>query len=239
MVVIGVASFAIIFARAISEVLTEDLSTRYRRLAISVSVGVAVLIGIILLVAGEFVTAMYLPVVVFALLLMTFTRARTERQRNLERLQRVVDEHPELESAFQNHWLFKRQMKKIEKAARTEDRTEALRNGGRYLHMMNVALEHLAAPPSMQRAHLEKLGTAPSVDDLVLEFDDVVVLVPHMVDASLLTNGQATAIQDVDSKLKTMSKTKNPDLWRIDALDHSREWEEVRELARRALDELR
>lgn len=103
---------------------------------------------------------------------------------------------------------------------------------------MYEALEHLAAPAPEQVAYLRKLGSAPCADELALELNDEVVMVPQFVGEGLLSHRQAELVQAVDEKLDEMSGMHQAHLWDEDALLGRPEWEEVRRLAAAALAEL-
>jgi hypothetical protein len=96
------------------------------------------------------------------------------------------------------------------------------------LELQNV-LANLAAPAAEQIAYLERLGVLPLIDELALEFDDIVGLVPQLVEEGHLTADQATAISAIDHMLSEMSD--RHDLWTTDALLDHPAWQEVRRLA--------
>ena len=94
---------------------------------------------------------------------------------------------------------------------------------------LSEVLGRLAAPASEQVSYLTKLGVLPLVDELALELDDLIGLVPQLVEHGRVTQEQTKAIYAVDHKLPEMSKRK--DLWTELALREQPEWEEVRRLA--------
>lgn len=92
----------------------------------------------------------------------------------------------------------------------------------------------LAAPPEEQLAHLKLIGCAPCVDELALEFDDVLPRgVP--VEGLALTKEQLGGIQVVHTQLEAMSGPQNEELWQPAALSTRDEWKQLRNAASRAL----
>lgn len=96
------------------------------------------------------------------------------------------------------------------------------------------ALARLAAPAAEQRAYVRALGTAPCIDELALEFDDMYVVKPLMLSRGALSTAETVPLDAVDALLKAMSGRHQAVLWDLDALDKP-EWARVRELARSAL----
>ncbi|WP_394613781.1 hypothetical protein JNUCC0626_28245 [Lentzea sp. JNUCC 0626] len=84
-------------------------------------------------------------------------------------------------------------------------------------------VRRLALPAQAQREYLESIGTAPSADELALQFDDV----KH----HLLRQGPETVAvaERIDALLDEMSGP-GP-VWHVDALAESPQWAEVRGLA--------
>ncbi|MGW6444825.1 hypothetical protein [Lentzea sp. NPDC055074] len=84
-------------------------------------------------------------------------------------------------------------------------------------------VRRLAMPAEAQRSYLESIGTAPSADELALEFDDVLHHLRGL-------DAEAVALAErIDALLDTMSGP-SP-VWRVDALACSPQWASVRELA--------
>ena len=99
------------------------------------------------------------------------------------------------------------------------------------------AVRRLAASPEGQQAYLRQLGTAPSTDELALEFSDALMLEKGLLDDVV----RAAAVQ-LDEQLAGMSGPQHEELWTLAALHTSEEWARVRELAAETLrrdDELR
>ncbi|MBW6435351.1 hypothetical protein KZ829_16560 [Actinoplanes hulinensis] len=93
----------------------------------------------------------------------------------------------------------------------------------------------LALEADAQVAWLEKLGAAPSADELALEFDDGLRLAPIFVQRGWLNDTVMPALTRLDDQLGAMSGEPNADLWHVDALADRAEWDRVRTLARAAL----
>ncbi|GGN65852.1 hypothetical protein GCM10010112_27660 [Actinoplanes lobatus] len=93
----------------------------------------------------------------------------------------------------------------------------------------------LALEADAQTAWLQRLGTAPSADELACEFDDGFRLAPTFIERGWLSGTAIPALTQLDDQLSAMSGNPNADLWHIDALPHRAEWNRVRTLARAAL----
>lgn len=84
-------------------------------------------------------------------------------------------------------------------------------------------VRRLALPAAAQRNYLEAIGTAPSADELALEFDDVR---PHLTG---LDPEAVVLVDRIDALLDSMSGP-SP-LWHVDALERSPQWASLRVLA--------
>ena len=91
---------------------------------------------------------------------------------------------------------------------------------------LRVAVARLAAPASEQEAYLRNLGTAPSVDELALEFSDAL-----MVDKGSLEQAVRDIALQLDDQLSAMSGPQYENLWTLAALQSRPEWVSIRELA--------
>ncbi|MGW6936292.1 hypothetical protein ACWGE0_39965 [Lentzea sp. NPDC054927] len=88
-------------------------------------------------------------------------------------------------------------------------------------------VRRLAMPADAQRAWLESIGTAPSADELALEFDDA-------RQGPLTSSTEAAvAVARIDRLLDAMSGP-SP-VWHVDALADAPQWAEVRALAQEVL----
>ncbi len=100
-------------------------------------------------------------------------------------------------------------------------------------------LNTLASSAEDQQKYLERSGTAPSADELALELDDFVPMLPSAVDDGVFSEEQAAAIRQLSDFTASFSGKENAALWRVDQLASASQWEEVRRLARKALELLR
>ena len=94
-------------------------------------------------------------------------------------------------------------------------------------------VERLSSPSERQAAYLEELGTAPSSDELDMEFDDVYQAAKSRIE------GRARELADeLNGLLDSMSGEEKEHLWTVEALASEAEWERVREVAAALLREL-
>lgn len=96
----------------------------------------------------------------------------------------------------------------------------------------SVAL--LALPSVDQRKILVDLGVAPSVDELALLFDDVVVLLPAFEEAGWLNAGELVQLREIERLLSALTDTGRSEVWDVEALDGS-SWNAIRDRAQRFL----
>lgn len=101
------------------------------------------------------------------------------------------------------------------------------------------SLEVLASSAADQVMHLERLGSAPSADELALELDDFVVMLPAAVSDGVVSDEQSAAVRRVSDFTASFSGRENAALWHVDQLRSAWQWNEVRRLARVALQLLR
>lgn len=94
------------------------------------------------------------------------------------------------------------------------------------------AVQHLSMPADEQIAYLESLGMQGCVDELGLEFDDVMLFVQTLKTTSYLTDQQIDCLDQLNECLISMSGQEKPALWTYEALLKSAEWNRVRTLAR-------
>jgi hypothetical protein len=94
----------------------------------------------------------------------------------------------------------------------------------------------LAAPWDEQRAYLERLfGKRLTVDELGLEFDDIVPVALAQGRHGGLSDEALRAVRDLNEQLTAMSDRPDPRLWTVDGLRESPDWARVRTLAQSAL----
>ncbi|HYF02319.1 MAG TPA: hypothetical protein VEC36_03005 [Patescibacteria group bacterium] len=101
---------------------------------------------------------------------------------------------------------------------------------------LKEALKNLAANSSEQKAYLEKLGTAPSADELALEFDDIYLPLKSWIEGGSvkLPPNLILKLEEVDNLLEKMSGPQNAKLWDVKSLS-SNEWNHIRRIAGEAL----
>jgi hypothetical protein len=96
------------------------------------------------------------------------------------------------------------------------------------------AVAMLSEPAEVQVSYLERLGTAPSADELALELDDIL----PAVRARLPPDAQS-AVLHLHAQVKKLSGPVHHHLWTVDALRQAPEWLEIRRVAQLALGQLR
>lgn len=87
-------------------------------------------------------------------------------------------------------------------------------------------LARLAAPADLQIEYLTRLGVAPLIDELALEFDDIFKPLAHRIDGRPGWKNALASLRELDSSLDSDQLP-----WTIDDLRESRDWEEIRRLA--------
>jgi hypothetical protein len=95
---------------------------------------------------------------------------------------------------------------------------------------LREALVRLRSSAKDQEAYLRQLGTAPSADELALEFSDALGVLEGQLDEPAFA-----AASRLDRYLEDMSGSEHAELWTINALHAAPEWAHVRELAEEAL----
>lgn len=96
---------------------------------------------------------------------------------------------------------------------------------------LREALLRLAEPPEIQVTYLQKINVWPSADELALELDDLIRLVPEAMKRGEISGEEEIAIRRVDTFLAAMSTPDNESLWDASQLEIAKEWEQVRHLA--------
>lgn len=97
------------------------------------------------------------------------------------------------------------------------------------------AVRRLASSADEQRAYVEQLGTAPSVDELALELDDAFAGGrTEFLQHAPFSAEALEAVGRLNDHLSAFSGSSNGDLWRVSSLNAG-EWETTRRLAREAL----
>ncbi|MFD7584694.1 hypothetical protein ACFV84_04580 [Kitasatospora sp. NPDC059811] len=90
----------------------------------------------------------------------------------------------------------------------------------------------IGCPPARQLEYIktERVG----VDEIALQFDDVLNLVQGAVDEGSLSPEILELLLPIDSQLKEMTESKE-DLWDDESLSEASEWDELRLAAQQAL----
>lgn len=102
------------------------------------------------------------------------------------------------------------------------------------LALLRRTIGVLASPADAQVHYLQALGTAPSLDELALEFDDAFGPLRHVMDDVGLSHTARERVADLDRVLTSMSDSGDVALWRLSALTDPR-WDHVRRLSREVL----
>lgn len=95
----------------------------------------------------------------------------------------------------------------------------------------------LALPFDNQVAWLSSLGLGDPefVDELALELEDAARLSRQFEEAGWVPSEVRRAVIELDALLRERSGEAHADFWRLTALRDSSDWEQVRELALKAL----
>lgn len=98
-----------------------------------------------------------------------------------------------------------------------------------------------ALPADQQRQWLNSLGlpgTAGIADELALEFNDGIRLLPQFVEHGWIPSQAAARLGELDAVLEAMSGAENAALWQVPVLDTADEWADIRTRATAILCEL-
>ena len=68
-------------------------------------------------------------------------------------------------------------------------------------------------------------------DELALTYNDCFLLVDQMAKAGLLNERQLARLKELDGALEQMSEKESEELWTLDALKKSSEWQDIRLIA--------
>ena len=94
------------------------------------------------------------------------------------------------------------------------------------------SVARLSWPAAAQIHLLGMRGLLPSTDELALELNDLVGVLPQFVANGWLSEADASAITELDEMLGRISGAERSNLWTAQALEESSEWEAVRRAAR-------
>lgn len=98
-------------------------------------------------------------------------------------------------------------------------------------------LSVLASSADEQLNYLEKLGDVP-VDELALEFDDIVNVVLTDLKKEVITQKQYLCIKALDARFSELSGEENLSFWTENALYNDLRWQEIRDMAATCLEGL-
>ncbi len=217
---------------------SAEITTRFRRVAIGVSLVLALVFGIGTMVTGGLFWAIGAAMFVFGFSSLAFTRYQADRLSERERIRSYWRSHVEAGEDVGDDWLYGGKIYHFGDEEREWKQEQLACRWPTELNRIRHALEPLAASPDEQRVYLAKFGSPLGLADLSLRFEDVVKKLQLMVRAALLSHNQAELIKAVGQRREEMNADGESDLWEIDALGRSHEWAEVRRLTRHALEEL-
>jgi hypothetical protein len=100
-----------------------------------------------------------------------------------------------------------------------------------HLNMLVQSLQLLAADYEEQVKALPEFVDVP--DEIALTFNEAYLLIENFDKEGLMTTSQKMDLRQIDSALEQMSK--GEDVWTLNALKTSSQWEDVRLLASNAL----
>lgn len=109
---------------------------------------------------------------------------------------------------------------------------------GVYLARLVRSTAVLALPAEGQITWIMSLGfprESVRADELTLDFDDGVRLIPQLVAAGWLRDAAAERLREIENLLTLMSEQGNGHLWTVEALETAAEWQAVRAAALAAL----
>jgi hypothetical protein len=96
-------------------------------------------------------------------------------------------------------------------------------------------IQVLAQSAEKQIVYLQELGSGDCADELALELEDIIGVLPKLQETGFITAEQANLIRALDEQLNRMSQEGNIDTWTANGLLSSEEWEEVRKRANAVL----
>lgn len=99
-----------------------------------------------------------------------------------------------------------------------------------FIESLLKILKILASGSAEQLRYLKSIGGA-SIDELALEFEELVLLAPSKFEVGDITQTQFSSIKLLNQKLDEFSGDDKASYWTESALIEKSEWEEVRKLA--------
>ena len=106
------------------------------------------------------------------------------------------------------------------------------------LNQLKAAVARLASSATDQIEYLRKIKTYPSADELALEFHDFALSRLHLQTQCAISSDALSLISALDEKLDSFSGESHSNDWDASALESSRNWAEVRSIAKQLLDAL-
>lgn len=106
------------------------------------------------------------------------------------------------------------------------------------LDQLRAAVSRLASPAPDQIEYLRTIKTYPSADELALEFHDLALLRSRLQTEHAISSQALSLVVALDEKLSSFSGESQADIWDASALESSRNWADVRSIARQLLDAL-
>ncbi len=104
----------------------------------------------------------------------------------------------------------------------------------RFLEMLLQAVILLALEYEDQASSLPEFVCLP--DEVVLTFDEAYRLFDQVIDAKLVTEAQIAAIKTIDRFIQGMNSKKDTEnIWTVEAMKTSLDWQQLRVLARNTL----
>lgn len=109
---------------------------------------------------------------------------------------------------------------------------------GSFRERLREELARLSSPAEVQESFLKDMGVWPSADELALELDDTISILPEALRRGDISAEEASAAAEVGELLKAMSGPEKAALWDVGHLKIADEWERVRQKAAWALSKL-
>ncbi|MFI9204709.1 hypothetical protein [Streptomyces sp. NPDC053048] len=103
------------------------------------------------------------------------------------------------------------------------------------VRLLKKALELLASDAEAQTRYVHHLRIDP--DEMALEFDDAFRRVVGLSDMGLLPDSVLTTVLPIDEHLQRMTGSR-PEVWTVAGLQNSPDWQELRSLAKEAMEDI-
>lgn len=106
------------------------------------------------------------------------------------------------------------------------------------IDQLKTAVTRLSSSHVEQIEYLRSIKTYPSADELALEFHDLALSIEHLQATYTISNAALSLVALLDKKLDSFSGENYAHDWNAHALASSRNWAEVRSIAKQLLDAL-